>query len=1236
MRSPAACLDSGAVSQQRIPILFLAPWAHYGGTDKSMVDWFRWIDRDRFAPSLITTQPSENRWYREVEPYAEEIWTLPDLMPGGDFPRFILDFIQTRGIGLVHIMNSRLGYELIPDIATLPDPPRIVVQLHVEEPERNGYVRYVATRFGNLVDAFSVSMTTLVDSLQEYAIAPGRIHYIPTCVDAEREFAPGRHEPYPEVDRSVHQILFAARLVEQKDPLLMLEVADALRTRTPGFQIQVVGDGDLEGAIRDGITERGLTDHVVMNPPAQGLGRWYASCDSLLLTSLFEGIPVTVYDAMAMAMPIVGPRLGGLVELVGDNGGALIPDRADVAGYVDALAGLVEDAEHARGIAESNRSRMLTEFPIERMARDHERLYEALLADRSRPPTVSTYGRAVIDPVPAGQRPEPIALPARPNGGEDRKVSIVIPCYNHGHFLPACLESIQAQSYPDIEVIVVDNASSEAHTLEVLAALEEGPHLRLLRLTENHGPAPARNAAIEASTGRYVLPVDADNTLHPGAVAAMVEQLETAPPWVGFIYPNLDFFGDRHDYFKAPTYNLHVLMHKNYCDTCSLFDRGVFDAGIRFDEDMDLGYEDWDLFLRLGEVDVFGEPAGVPTVRFWKRGFSRCEVVELGESFEDKLPALHPWLYGAAPYALPAVRIKSQWAPALSIVALEPSKPQEEQGRRVIERSGRQTCLDFELLAVAEGQWFGEPSRPVAIDPRDHGVAGAADAPALALSIAKGRWVLVTEGTGSELLADPAIVEKLLRVVNGDPAPDGIVLCRLGDDDRPMVELDAASRETAIPHGVLWDRRALEDGEPLPVRPGQEVRSLVEHLRSTGLSLQWRMLPAPAEGPARDGGIYQVTTPPTGAPDDAINLSPDPPPPALPTMTAPPPRLRGLAEPWQPAAGITIYRHKDIASEQRIISNTPDPDLGYELEYVLGVARSLAPPGTARLVCEPDGTAFQLLDREDVEGAARKATLGFVETVGFILLDPLQSARHPGTGQEILLGGVDDPLHGVVEPLWPLGFIEPCPLRPRTPPVGAGADPVGLVRGWDPRRRRHVYAVGSETNGLVEGELGALASSPQTGAIPVWLTGDGRVVTESHFPAVPRPGLKTVGRWALGPIRWKSMGQPIRRATAIVARSLQAPWRLIRAPRPPRPPEGQPLGYLFATYDRSRRPLYSALHGVTGDQLLTTNPTEAVHMGYIRLSRLGFLAAEAPVTGSLELEPTRVPFASRFGLGGRG
>ncbi len=187
--------------QGRTPILYIAPWVDLGGSDKGTIDWFKHIDRERWAPSIITTQPSLNRWLPELEPYAEEIWALPDLMPGREFPAFILSFIESREVKLVHIMNSRLGFDLLPDMRCLLDPPAVVVQLHAEEPDRSGYVRYVASRFGNLVDAFSVVSQQLGEAILDYDIARSRVHVIRLGVDAHEEFNPDRIVPFELQDR---------------------------------------------------------------------------------------------------------------------------------------------------------------------------------------------------------------------------------------------------------------------------------------------------------------------------------------------------------------------------------------------------------------------------------------------------------------------------------------------------------------------------------------------------------------------------------------------------------------------------------------------------------------------------------------------------------------------------------------------------------------------------------------------------------------------------------------------------------------------------------------------------------------------------------------------------------------------------------------------------------------------------------------------------------------------------
>jgi glycosyltransferase involved in cell wall biosynthesis len=370
--------------RRRVPVAYLAPWVDYGGTAKGTLDWFRWIDRERYAPSLIITQaPSPNRLLPDVTACAEEVWNLPELMPGGDMPFFIGDFIHSRGVQIVHVMNSRLGFELLPDLCVLPNPPAIVVQLHVEEDTRGGYVRYVTTRYGSLVDAFSVTSRHLAATLvKDYDISPTKCHVIYSGVDGAEEFDPDHIEPIRGLEPDLLHILFLGRLVRQKDPELMVQVVDALRASDERFRVHVVGYGEMESEVREAVEARGLERLVLFHGATPCPGRWYAACDVLLLTSVYEGIPYVLYEALAMGVPAVAGALPGIAELMDERCGRLIEPRDDVDAYAGALLELGRALHLRRSLGAEGRRRMLDRFPLARMGSEHDHLYAHLLAER--------------------------------------------------------------------------------------------------------------------------------------------------------------------------------------------------------------------------------------------------------------------------------------------------------------------------------------------------------------------------------------------------------------------------------------------------------------------------------------------------------------------------------------------------------------------------------------------------------------------------------------------------------------------------------------------------------------------------------------------------------------------------------------------------------------------------------------------------------------------------------------
>jgi len=1180
----------------------------YGGSDKNTLDWFREIDRERFAPSLITTQPSQNRRLAEIADLSEETWVLPDLMPAERMPSFILDFIVSREIEVVQLMNSRLGFDLLPDIAALPNPPAIVVMLHVEEADRSGYVRYVTTRYGNLVDRFSVTSRHLAAAVHDYGIPLDRMKVIYTGVDADREFSADEVEPVEGLDRDRFQIVFPARIVQQKDPLTMVEVARALVDRGVDFQVHVLGEGELEEAVRSRVREHGLENRVILHPPTPAPQGWYAACDAVLLTSEFEGVPVAVFESMAMGLPVVTSALPGTTELLGDDYDGLVEPRDSVERYVDLLSRLAEDEAYRKSQGQELRARALAKFTLRQMAEEQMELYEEVMEEREKPAAR-----------PERPAPEPLRFLDRPLFSEPL-VSILVPHYNQPQVLAECVDSIWAQTYPNIELILVDDCSTADGTAAQLDELEMRDEALVIRLDRNGGPSRARNAGLEHCSGRYVLPVDADNVLLPDAVERLVEQLSTAGEEVGFVYPNLQFFGNREDYYEPGEFNVYRLLHRNYCDTCSLIDRTVFDAGLRYREEILLGHEDWEFVLRLAAHGVRGERARFPTVGYRKWGFNRSDAVEhAGTPFQHMLA-------GFTPFAGEEERVKAEEAPVLSLVSLRPIEADPEMRRKLATRLERQSCSDFELILPFDSEWPQLPSVPqVRRLP-----AGMAERPFDALrharKIMRGSFVLVSQDPELALLQDAGFVEKVLRRFTvPEEAPDAIALVDVGEDARfSFRSLAAEEFNPAAAHAIVW-RIAAEEDLPsgLWVDGEEAAGSIARQLSGNGKRIEWRHAPSPHTPGA--GGRSFEKAPPLGAraADDAVAQ------PLIPGQG----RYRvprwEHAPSWMPPLSTLLVRYRDHLGERRFVTTNQIPS-GYVPEHVLGAPRIASFEGTRRLVRA--GEEFATFSRGEWEPVPDGGEeLGYLEQAPLPHFKQLAVGVHRVTGQQVLVTPLDDPLLDQVDSLRVLGFIEPYPIEPRyeapePPPLGL----LGLVKTVDYASRRHRYGVGRRPPGELVGELGSLAESELQGTVPVWIV-DGRLVTDSHRPPIRRTNVKRAGRWIAEPAIWGEISTPKARVKTALRRSTVSLANLVGPLPRPASPRGAPDGWLYDSYRPGLSALYTAYHPVSRDQLLTRSHEDAAHLGYGDQELIGFVRLAAPLTGSLAQQLRPIPWARRFG-----
>jgi len=180
-------------------------------------------------------------------------------------------------------------------------------------------------------------------------------------------------------------------------------------------------------------------------------------------------------------------------------------------------------------------------------------------------------------------------------------VSIVIPCYRGAEFLPKAIESCLAQSHPELEVLVVDDASPDdcAAIAERYAAKDA--RVRLIRRAANGGVAAAFNTGFNAAKGDYFTRLAQDDWFREDAVEIMLRTF-AAHPQAGLVYCNMHATTDTGEIVccfvqRAPP---DAVRHGNGVGLCVMWRRGVWVAVGCFDGSYDTA-EDYDYWCRVAE-----------------------------------------------------------------------------------------------------------------------------------------------------------------------------------------------------------------------------------------------------------------------------------------------------------------------------------------------------------------------------------------------------------------------------------------------------------------------------------------------------------------------------------------------------------------------------------------------------------------------------------------------------------
>ncbi|MFZ9932585.1 MAG: glycosyltransferase [Chthoniobacterales bacterium] len=359
-----------------IRVLHVIDSLDLGGAQTTLLNFARFHDRGKFA---LTVAPMHGRGVFSSALEAEDV-PVVSLSAAKWPPGYLLSLPRLLRRGRFDVVHCHLfGSNWI----AKPIAALCGVRVRVNHDQCNDRARserwssIVVDRLTNVLSShiFAVSASTRDFLVHEEKISPGKISVLPNAVDVQR-FSPaapaGREAARSRIGLVPGRLVVAGlgRLHPQKNWPLFLQVA----SRFPEVDFVIAGGGPEEGDLRHGAPDNvrfiGFRDSREV----------FAAADVFMLTSDYEGMPMTLLEAMACGVPAVVSAVDGCREILGDGQGGLTARPGDVEDFVQKLEPYIDSAELRRQQGETARAKVLSSFDARHQVREIEALYARLLA----------------------------------------------------------------------------------------------------------------------------------------------------------------------------------------------------------------------------------------------------------------------------------------------------------------------------------------------------------------------------------------------------------------------------------------------------------------------------------------------------------------------------------------------------------------------------------------------------------------------------------------------------------------------------------------------------------------------------------------------------------------------------------------------------------------------------------------------------------------------------------------
>jgi len=369
-------------------VLQVIPNFGLGGAERLVVNLLEVIDKEKFEVAACSLYPKANTLFgHQLEKSGIQIYYLGK-HKGLDLrmiPRLYRLFRVFKP-DVVHTHLSVLRYALIPLIlCRIPARFHTLHNIAQKEVDALGkIVHYLAFHLGGVIPV-SIS--------QEVARTVKKLYKVRTLIIYNG--IPTRHFKSAEETRSIWRkkegiknsevvFLHIGRFSPQKNHRLLIEAFAQAMMKRSDLKLLLVGDGELRPDIKKIVKEKQLEQNIHFLGLRQDISELLSACDIFILSSDWEGVPMTILESMAAGKPVIATAVGGVPELVEDSITGLLVPPQDIQALSKAMVKLANDSSLREEMGKEGRKRALERFDINLIARQYEELYLKVLGDKLR------------------------------------------------------------------------------------------------------------------------------------------------------------------------------------------------------------------------------------------------------------------------------------------------------------------------------------------------------------------------------------------------------------------------------------------------------------------------------------------------------------------------------------------------------------------------------------------------------------------------------------------------------------------------------------------------------------------------------------------------------------------------------------------------------------------------------------------------------------------------------------